>query len=686
MKRRWFTGFVPVLLTLALAFVGCDGGTSTRYVTVQEGPEFDVIIVGAGPAGWQAAVTISDRMPAASIALIEADYFIGGSMNFALGGTAGILFPGTLTNANDRLSRSTWIEGYAPDRTHADFPVNDIVPNWQKLARVVGYSWRWRNVEIPHFDINMQGTSFSDPAGGTTTGGHYAGRTMWRALQRRLTPESGLPMLADRPGTPRNITLFLNTRVLDFIGPVDHPTGVSTISTMRGNHQYFGTTGRRTNITGSYIILATGGWNNNNELGAYHIRRSADGGWGGTGTWVPGNANNVNVNQRDRALAMATMMDANWHTGRVAPFNKGDGMIMIMNSGGEAVPLWQAHNNHLMYGESLSFSVHNTRFVPEQYWRVFSNRNHPFGRGFRNMSANMMPIFNPNEHVLVNGLGLRFGSEAVVDNVRGLTMQMDATPPYYLIVSTRTAIDIPAETTGQASDPQQRFWPALDARDAITAWYGTRHLHHGGPELFRADTLAGLADLILPGAANAQARANFLATMGAYNIRVQRAADGQTAAEVDGTGADGTITVDGIEIRGMGKALTTNIGAAGGPSGTAARVTQNFSRSYVCNPGSADHDGPFYAIAMYPSTHISPGGIRADWRGRIIAAGSTRDNPTLILPNVRSAGEVGNRDMLAGVYPGGAYIALAFLTGHIAGLDIASVMSGGSGVEDLTDE
>ena len=88
---------------------------------------------------------------------------------------------------------------------------------------------------------------------------------------------------------------------------------------------------------------------------------------------------------------------------------------------------------------------------------------------------------------------------------------------------------------------------------------------------------------------------------------------------------------------------------------------------------------------MYPATHISPGGIRADWRGRVIAYGCTNlENPNLILPNVRAVGEVSQRDVLAGNYQGGTYIGLAFLTGHIAALDIVSLMEGGTGVVDLT--
>ena len=664
--RKYITGLVAILMVsaLVLAFISCDSGTSIRYRD-REAPveNFDVIVVGAGISGWMAAVTLSDRMPTASIALLEADYFIGGSMNFAGGALNMGLFPAVLTAHDSSLplswgrARNTLSPG-AGNYRHPEFPAaNPLVPNWDKLSRIVAYSWRLRSEEFPRFNLplNPAGSAFASPHTGSGTGGYYGARSMWRSLQQRLTPESDAPAMGIQTGIPRNITLRLNTRVLGFTGPVDRPTGVYAINTMRQGVPYFGTTGTRTNFTGDYIILATGGWANNNELGAYHLRLSAEGGWTGTGTWTPGEGQAVNVNQRDRALAMATMMDANWQRGRLPPFSFAEGVTMIIGAGGEAIPLWQAHNNANMYAESLAFCIQNVRFVPREFRRVFTTRNEPFGRNFRNNNLNLMPAFNPNVHILVNGDGLRFATEQLSDATRGLAVQMDATPPYYLIFDAGTAFMLESEMLGFVGDPQRREWPEVDVRDALDAWYATRHLHFGGPQLFRHDTLAGLAEQVFPGAAGAAARANFVATVQAYDQRVYRGVvHGDTGVDA----ASNVITINGIAVPGVGKADT--------------QMTRRFDT------------GPFYAIAMYPGIHISPGGIRADWRGRIIAAGSPMENPNLILPNVRAVGELTQRDLLAGVYPGGGYIALAFMTGHIAALDIVSVRAGGSGVADLT--
>lgn len=75
--------------------------------------------------------------------------------------------------------------------------------------------------------------------------------------------------------------------------------------------------------------------------------------------------------------------------------------------------------------------------------------------------------------------------------------------------------------------------------------------------------------------------------------------------------------------------------------------------------------GPFYAVKLYPESHISMGGVKSDYLGRVL------DTNDLIIPHLYAVGELANREFYNVNYVGAASLALYPTWGRMAGLDAA---------------
>jgi fumarate reductase flavoprotein subunit len=116
--------------------------------------------------------------------------------------------------------------------------------------------------------------------------------------------------------------------------------------------------------------------------------------------------------------------------------------------------------------------------------------------------------------------------------------------------------------------------------------------------------------------------------------------------------------------------------AIGVPAGT-LEATVNRYNGFVDTQNDADFNkpanlltkkitqGPFYAVKLYPESHISMGGPVSDATGRVL------NEEGLIIPHLYAIGELSNREFYNVNYVGAASLALYPTIGRIAGLDAA---------------
>jgi succinate dehydrogenase/fumarate reductase flavoprotein subunit len=114
-----------------------------------------------------------------------------------------------------------------------------------------------------------------------------------------------------------------------------------------------------------------------------------------------------------------------------------------------------------------------------------------------------------------------------------------------------------------------------------------------------------------------------------------------------------------------------------GVSAEALEATVNKYNDFVENKNDADFNkpaaqltkkimqGPFYAVKLYPESHISMGGPVSDATGRVL------NEEGLIIPHLYAVGELSNREFYNVNYVGAASLALYPTIGRIAGLDAA---------------
>jgi fumarate reductase flavoprotein subunit len=141
MKKKWFTGLVPVLLILAVGFMGCDtdggGGSGPTYEW-----ETDVVVVGGGLSGISAA--LSAVQEGASVILVEKRSTLGG-----VGGGGALGAPNSIVQIQNGIvdTAQSWLAGWykranqvrAPYRNW-DFPVYSDV-EWLVNGSPVIIDW-----------------------------------------------------------------------------------------------------------------------------------------------------------------------------------------------------------------------------------------------------------------------------------------------------------------------------------------------------------------------------------------------------------------------------------------------------------------------------------------------------------------------------------------------------------------
>jgi succinate dehydrogenase/fumarate reductase flavoprotein subunit len=236
--------------------------------------------------------------------------------------------------------------------------------------------------------------------------------------------------------------------------------------------------------------------------------------------------------------------------------------------------------------------------------------------------------------ILVNNEGKRFTTEgrgvaygtAPNHSDGGRALYNEAKPPYYVIFN--------QDNPGIKSTPWAgSTWNNDDEVDLTAALNAAAALNNG--QVYKDDTIAGLA------AKMGVPAADFQQTVTAYN------------GYVDG----------GVDTQ-LGK--------------SAAYLTKKFIES------STGANGPFYAVKLYPESHISMGGPVIDANCRVLTEeiylnpnSTAADKARLeaaVIPNLYAVGEFANRAFYNVNYVGAVSLTMYPATGRIAALHAAQAI------------
>jgi fumarate reductase flavoprotein subunit len=218
------------------------------------------------------------------------------------------------------------------------------------------------------------------------------------------------------------------------------------------------------------------------------------------------------------------------------------------------------------------------------------------------------PQLQVRNQILVNKDGVRFTSEqgTVAYNsspLNGRALYNEAKPPYWIIFDSNNPDN--KESGSASTTAAVNLTNALDAAAALNIG-----------EVYKAGSIENLAAAIgVPSAA-------LVSTVSTYN------------GYVDSIAASGT----NVDPLGKPDSLITKKIAAG-PN--------------------------FYAVKLYPESHISIGGPVSDYLGRVL------NEDGAIIPHLYAVGELSNREFYNVNYVGAASLALYPTIGRMAGLDAA---------------
>ena len=616
MRKRWIAGFVALLAIFV--FAGCEGPRGPAgppgLGDITDGPR--VIVVGAGIGGMIAALSAADALVetgGGQVILLEADDIVGGSFVIAGGGWNA---PVGNWNFNDDATDFSWgeVQIRRGGANAANF-VNSTGAIWLPEYDASYRLW----TRVMAFASPMRQGAFSPMRWNIPISGNAAAVTGGNTYQ----DSSGL--LRPPPGGPGgsrsmelavqrhpNISLVLASRAVELTA-TETGYAVRTEATQ--------TFGWNTTFYGDAVILATGG----HSQSAEQLHRFRD------DILVPALIPYVD--------GLPSLALQGWVNSGAAPFHLGDGIDMALDVGGSVMPR--------MYGGAggnLNFSRH-LRVLPEFPNNYRSVLYRPLwtawaGLQFRNF-------------IIVNRDGDRFMSESLNHHPSGggggAGLWNNRRPPYYVIVPVNTAAAPWLTEAGNLRIPGVNIHNALIAASNLGGVAAN--------EVQRADTLADLAEAME--LYNDAARANFLDTLLDYNTRVAAAIAGISA--LPETGPAGTVTrastgvnsaFDSTDDDGQGKAANDML---------------------VHIQDGADME--FFAIRVYAGPFSNMGGVRVDWRGRLL------DEDRQQVGNmVYAVGELTFRNFYNGSYPGGSALVVSPTQGYIAGRDAVYRLRGLPGI------
>ena len=630
MKKRWFTGCIPVLMILAVAFMACPNGDNggnggnggngnfggAAHITWDR--DVDIVVVGAGTAGVVAALSAIDAKSDVKVVLLEATGVVGGSLR-AAGGSLNtmVLDLGELDISEAELdNRWTTFRNIVTNARFTELnygvgmPDRDYALTAARMARELvfnaagagnqGHFSRWGITTEPPLYAAYNTAEFATNFNGVAGGIMYT-----RAVANNAA----------------NIELVTYTTGMEI-----HMEGDTAVGILARKSD-----GTPFNVKAAKTVIATGGFTRNNDMIA------------ATSSEV------VQPGIKELAPYFISI-------GTQAVY--GIGHDMIVQAGGALHPD--------PYVGSRVNNSYGLAFRPELADMIHPNMARAFRQTHFMQPDTVLPL---TSQIVVNGQGNRFrretnghfwgadaahngnepgGVQGIFHGASGFATYMiiDAKPPYWVIYCGRnTQID---GMGMDGSGNQFRHVDALQAAADLGPIFVDNQIGGitGVREVVKGTSPQTLAAAMFPG--NTSAQANFVATLNAYN-----AAAGPDAA-------------------GNPDPLTTQTGTQWSEAGGSEWNVPLLGKSPEHRPWKIDggEDSVFYAARIYISTISNFSGAITDLSGRVL----TSEGGTPI-PNLYAVGEVAARPFFNGFYSGGASLTFKPGMGRIVGLHAAGALN-----------
>jgi succinate dehydrogenase/fumarate reductase flavoprotein subunit len=286
------------------------------------------------------------------------------------------------------------------------------------------------------------------------------------------------------------------------------------------------------------------------------------------------------------------------------------GMLQpVIDAGAAIYEKWNVHLQGAVYDERLADTdIYRPAFIQPIY-----------AVGPQLQMYRQMLINNEGKRFVSENAGVAYGSgpsNRIAPAPHGKSYQIghylweEGKPPYYIIFNNdNPPVDVTTGTWGGMTPPAT----ALNLSDALEAGAALNI-----DAVVKGTTLAALADKM---GLSAAAKANFIDEAASYNQLVDDAVDAD----------DADTTIDPLKKR-------------------ADLLTKKFRDGI---------DGPFYAVKLYPESHISMGGPVTNEHGQVMTA---EGRP---IPNLYGAGEFSNRDYFNWAYQAASSLLLYPAVGRV---------------------
>jgi succinate dehydrogenase/fumarate reductase flavoprotein subunit len=302
--------------------------------------------------------------------------------------------------------------------------------------------------------------------------------------------------------------------------------------------------------------------------------------------------------------------------------NGADGNMLpaVERAGAAFFRNWSIHLQGLKYDDSLTVGANQAAFIQPRY-----------ATGPQLQMYAQILVNNEGKRFTTEGRGIAYGS-APGHSDGGRALYNEAKPPYYIIFnqdnpSIKTTVWGSTTTNAWTNDEAVNLTAALDAAAEL-----------GNGQVYKDATIAGLA-----------------AKMGVPEANLQ-----QTVTTYNGY-------------------VTAAVGAS--PTDTSFDPAFNKQARYLTKQfieSGAGANGPFYAVKLYPESHISMGGPVIDAKCRVLTkeiyltpTSTDADKAALeavVIPNLYAVGEFANRAFYNVNYVGAVSLTMYPVMGRIAAL------------------
>jgi succinate dehydrogenase/fumarate reductase flavoprotein subunit len=319
------------------------------------------------------------------------------------------------------------------------------------------------------------------------------------------------------------------------------------------------------------------------------------------------------------------------HYNQSTAANGADGNMLpaVERAGAAFFKNWSIHLQGLKYDDSLTVGQNQAAFIQPRY-----------ATGPQLQMYAQILVNNEGKRFTTEGRGVAYGS-APGHSDGGRALYNEAKPPYYIIFNQ----DNPSIETTVWGTANNNAWADDSAVDLTAALDAAAALNNG--QVYKDDTIAGLATKMGVPATDLQA------TITTYNGYVDAAA---------AAGATGTETSYDTAF---------------------AKEAQYLTKKFI--ESDADANGPFYAVKLYPESHISMGGPVIDAKCRVLTKeiyltpdSSDADKAELeaaVIPNLYAVGEFANRAFYNVNYVGAVSLTMYPVMGRIAALHAAQAIA-----------